>query len=109
MEIKEYARLQQKLLKAQLRVLRDVVGPAEDEPTPSTGSARKRRSKIGIVEDLLRDASQPLHITQIVQIAEQRFGLSLDRDSLVSALTKKVRKGDTFVRVGRNTFGLVDR
>ena len=109
MEINEYARLQQQLLKAQLRVLRDVVGSVEDKPAPSLEPAQKRRTKIGIVEDILRDARQPLHIMQIVQIAGQRFGLSLDRDSIVSALTKKVRKGDTFVRVGRNTFGLINR
>lgn len=109
MKIDEWAKLQQKLLKAQLRVLRDVVGPAEDESTTARGPLQKRRSKIGIIEDILREASQPLHITQIVQIAAQRYGLSLDRDSVVSALTKKVRKGDTFVRAGRNTFGLIDR
>jgi hypothetical protein len=33
----------------------------------------------------------------------------LDRESVVSALTKKVRKGEIFVRTGPNTYGLKDR
>ena len=107
MELRDWAQLQMKLLRAQMKVLRDVDGLTAEEPTTPNDDPDKRRSKIGIVEDILREAGQPLHITQIIQIASQRFGLALDRDSLVSALTKKVRKGDTFIRAGRNTFGLL--
>jgi hypothetical protein len=34
------------------------------------------------------------------------FGVSVDRESLVSSLTKKVARQDRFVRTAKNTFGL---
>jgi hypothetical protein len=37
---------------------------------------------------------------------ETRFGVPVDRESLVSSLTKKVARGDRFVRTEKNTFGL---
>ena len=33
------------------------------------------------------------------------FQVTVDRESLVSALTKKVMRGDRFIRTGKNTFG----
>ncbi len=35
-----------------------------------------------------------------------RFGVAVDRESLVSSLAKKVVRGDRFVRTAKNTFGL---
>ena len=107
MPIREWAQLQQRLLKAQMRVLRDLVGTDPAELEHDKGQTSKRKSKISIVEDILIESQHPLHINQIIQLAAERFNLTLDRDSLVSALTKKIRKGDTFIRTGRNTFGLV--
>ena len=37
---------------------------------------------------------------------EQTFQVAADRESLVSALTKKVLRGDRFVRTDKNTFGI---
>jgi hypothetical protein len=34
------------------------------------------------------------------------FGVSVDRESLVSSLTKKVARQDRFLRSDKNTFGL---
>lgn len=34
------------------------------------------------------------------------FGVKLERESLVSALSKKVMKKDRFIRTGKNTFAL---
>ena len=34
------------------------------------------------------------------------FHLTVDRESLVSSLTKKVARGDRFLRTGKNTFAL---
>jgi hypothetical protein len=34
------------------------------------------------------------------------FGVQVDRESLVSSLTKKIARGDRFVRTEPNTFGL---
>jgi hypothetical protein len=74
------------------------------EPSPE-----KRRSNIAIVEDILRSAPGPLHISQILSQAQERYQVHLSRESLVSALTKKVLDRHTFCRVGRNTFDLLDR
>lgn len=76
---------------------------------PAAGRAKPRRvgmSQVDFVEDILRSAGQPLHVTEIIGRVEQRHGQRLDRESIVSALTKRVARGDRFVRSGKNTFGL---
>ena len=35
-----------------------------------------------------------------------RFSRAVDRESLVSALSKKIARGDRFVRTAKNTFAL---
>lgn len=69
----------------------------------------KGKSNIAIVEDILKAARGPLHIHDILAQARARFGRSLNRESLVSALTKKVLDQRTFSRVGPNTFDLLHR
>ncbi len=51
----------------------------------------------------------PLHVAEIMRQAKERYGVNLDRESVVSALTKKVSKGVAFVRTGPNIFGLKGR
>lgn len=89
----------------QLRALR-ALRRRQLRPEPSSG---KRRSHIAVVEDILRSSPGPLHISQILSVAQERYQLQLSRESLVSALTKKVLDRNTFSRVGRNTFDLLDR
>ena len=71
--------------------------------------SRKGKSNISIVEDILKEHGGPLHINEILQKAAQRYGKKLSRESLVSALTKKVLDEQTFCRVARNTFDLRER
>jgi len=47
-----------------------------------------------------------LHVTEIVQLAKQIYDVQLDRDSIVSAILKKVKAGKTFIRTAPNTFAL---
>ena len=78
-----------------------------NEPAETKRRApRSRRSQVSIVEDILAEAGQPLHISTIIERAKSRFGQSLDRESLVSALTKRIKRKDRFVRNAPNTFGL---
>jgi DNA-directed RNA polymerase delta subunit len=56
--------------------------------------------------DILKKTRSPLHVSQILQRISSQFGVSVDRESLVSSLTKKVARGDRFLRTGKNTFGL---
>jgi hypothetical protein len=88
-------------LKAQVRALKKLRGSTEsDKPR------EKSMSQLGIVVNILKEAGRPLHVSEIIAGAERAFGVKLERESLVSALTKKVMKGDRFIRTGKNTFAL---
>ncbi len=63
-------------------------------------------SQVDLVEDILRVAGQDLHVNDIIDRVEKAHGVTLDRESIVSALTKKVKRGDRFVRTDKNTFAL---
>jgi len=67
---------------------------------------KKRTSKIGMVENVLKLAGRPLHISKIMEIAARDFQIQLDRDSISSILTKKIKAGQTFIRTAPNTFAL---
>ena len=58
---------------------------------------------MSIVVDLLKGADSPLHVSEIIKQAKERFDVTLDRESVVSALVKKVRAGSV-VRTAPNTF-----
>ncbi len=106
MKLAEWAKLQEELLKAELGVIRGYlrsVEPSGRERTP------QRKSQMGVITDILSSAGNPLHVAEIIRQAKERYGMNLDRESVVSALTKKVKKGVAFVRTGPNIFGLKDR
>ena len=66
----------------------------------------KRTSKIEIAKNVLNIAGRPLHVSEIIQLAKRDFEVDLDRDSIVSAILKKVKAGKSFVRTSPNTFTL---
>jgi hypothetical protein len=66
----------------------------------------KRTSKIDIAENVLRIAGRPLHVSEIIHLADRDFKVTLDRDSIVSAILKKVNAGKSFIRTAPNTFAL---
>ena len=87
-------------LEAQLRAVRRL----RKASAPEAVSPKRGRSHIDMAYDVLVDAGTPLHIREILSRLEGRFSLKLDPDSLVSALTKYVVKGERFVRTAKNTF-----
>lgn len=89
---------------AQLRALRRLraKGP---EPT----RRRKRRANIDLVEDILHSAGEPLHIREILRRVERVHGVSLDRESLVSQISKQVLRQRRFRRTAPNTFDCLPR
>ena len=91
---------------AQLRALRSL-RRADQRPAPPPGA--KRKSNMDIVYDILLAAPGPLHITDILQRAKKDHHRPLRRESLVSALTKKVLDRNTFTRTAPNTFDLLKR
>ena len=90
-------------LDAQLRAVRRLRRSEEGLPEPEP---RQRRSQVDLVADVLKRAGEPLHINEILARIEQVHGAKLDRESVVSALTKKVHRSERFERVGPNKFGL---
>lgn len=88
-------------LEAQLKAVRRLRGgPREPK------AARKGTSQIDMVHDVLRRAGKPLHISEIIERVHKLHGLELERESIVSTLTKKVNRGSRFVRTDKNVFGL---
>ncbi len=71
------------------------------KPTPI-----ERTSKANVVEHVLQIAGRPLHISEIIKIANRDFQVQLERDSIVSILIKKIKAGQRFIRTAPNTFAL---
>jgi len=63
---------------------------------------------MSIIYDILHTSPTPLHVSEIIGRAKDEFHVDLDRESIVSAITKKVKSGQMFKRVGPNTFALLD-
>lgn len=105
MDVKKWAKLQESLLKSQLRTIREFLREGE---MPARKPRRKGRSQMSIISDILLAAQKPLHVTEIIARAKENFDADLDRESIVSALTKKVKSGRMFKRVAPNTFALLD-
>ena len=55
---------------------------------------------------ILKKARSPLHVSEILNRIQSQFGVSVDRESLVSSLTKEVARGDRFLRPEKNTFSV---
>jgi hypothetical protein len=90
-------------LEAQLRAVRRLRQGAPDSPEPRR---RSGRSQVDMAFDILKKVRSPLHISEILQRIQSQFGITIDRESLVSSLTKKVARGDRFLRPEKNTFSL---
>jgi len=90
-------------LDAQLRAVRRLrSGPSEDP------SRRRHQglSQVDMAYDVLQRTRTPLHVSELLVRIQSAFHVAVDRESLVSSLTKKVARGDRFIRTDKNTFGL---
>gem|GEM_PF-3173467 len=88
--------------------------------TSSIPCALRKRSRTGechrathpsqpdLASAVLKHARRPLHVNEFIARVKAAHGITLARESLVSALTKKVLQHDRFIRTGRNTFGLME-
>lgn len=90
-------------LEAQLRAVRRLRQGQPEAPQPHR---RKGLSQVDMAFDILRKARSPLHISDLLDRIRSQFGASIDRESLVSSLSKKVARGDRFLRPEKNTFTL---
>ena len=93
------------LLRAQLHTVRQLRKSSE---TPlKEQKNEKSMSHMDIVYDILKQQHKPLHVNEIIVLAQKRFNLKLDKESLVSALTKRIKRQDRFIKTGPNTFDLL--
>jgi hypothetical protein len=92
-------------LKAQLKAVRNLRGPATREEGEGSGRPRKKgTSQTDLALEVLRSVGRPLHINEIVEAVAEHHGRELVRDSLVSAITKKIAREEEFIKTARNTF-----
>jgi len=89
------------LFSSQLRVVRQLKAPKTKKTKAEKG---RSMSNIDMAIDILRRAERPLHISEIIAQVKTRRGVTLDRESLVSALVKKVHRNQGLSRTAPNTF-----
>jgi hypothetical protein len=94
-------------LEAQLRAVRRLRNPAGPKAEPARSS--KGLSQVDMAFDVLTKARAPLHVNEILERIRAQFSVEVDRDSLVSSLSKKVARSDRFRRPAKNTFALLER
>lgn len=87
---------------AQVRALRLL----RKSPIPRPSRRKVGTSQLDLVEDVLARAGQPLHISTLLAEIQKVHGQQLDRESVVSALSKKLQRNERFVRTAKNTFAL---
>lgn len=92
-------------LKAQLRAVREAMKGGKE---PQLDDDKKRMSQVVYVYQVLRVAKKPLHVSEIIVLCQEKFGIEISRESIVSALLKKVNRMDRFIKTDPNTFGLIE-
>jgi len=90
-------------LEAQLRAVRRL---RQGEPVSAEPRRREGLSQVDMAFDILKKARSPLHVSEILDRIQAQFGVTVDRESLVSSLSKKVARSDRFLRPEKNTFAL---
>jgi len=95
-------------LEYQLRAIRQLRGKNETEPVLATRRGRRRQSLVDLSLQILTEQRKSLHVDNLVQLLQKRFGRLTDRDALSSALAKKARQGILFRQSAPATFALLD-
>lgn len=98
-QFNEYLQYQKEMAQAKLKVIERFQQQGKRHPD-------KRTSNIDIVQNVLKMAGHPLHVTDIIELAQKHYQVQLSRDSVVSAILKKINAGQTFIRTAPNTFAL---
>ena len=98
--------LYESLLSAQLRTVRQLKNRKSIKRKPKE---KESMSNIYMAIDILQQARKPLHISEILAQIKAKHRVSLDRESLVSALVKKVHRNQGLTRTAPNTFAAAVR
>jgi len=95
------------ILRSQLNTikqLRKAAGYKEPEKPKE-----RRMSHMDMTYNILKTAERPMHVNDIIVAIEKNFSLKVDRESLVSALAKRVLRQDRFIKTAPNTFALISQ
>ena len=95
-------------LEYQLRAIRQLQGKSETQPVLAPRRGRRRQSLVDLSILILTEERKPLHVDDLVQLLQKRFGRFTDRDALSSALAKKARRGILLRQSAPATFALID-
>jgi hypothetical protein len=98
-QFKLYLQYQKEVVQARLKIIERFQQQGQRQP-------QERTSNIDIVENILSGAGRPLHVSEIIRKAEEDHQVRLNRDSIVSAILKKINAAQTFIRTAPNTFAL---
>ena len=90
-------------LDAQLRAVRRL---RQGDTSAARPARSKGLSQVDMACDVLKKARSPLHVSELLDRIHAAFGVTVDRESLVSSLSKKVARQDRFLRTDKNTFAL---
>ena len=90
-------------LDAQLRAVRRLRSRPRACPVKQSP---KGMSQVDLAFDILSRAERPLHVSELLERIAAQFSRRIDRESLVSALSKKIARGDRFRRTAKNTFAV---
>jgi hypothetical protein len=93
------------LLRAQLNTIRQL--RKRHAPKSKEYPKEKRMSQMDMVYNILLSAQRSMHVDAIITEAQRRFNIKLDKESLVSALAKRIKRQDRFVKIAPNTFSLI--
>ena len=96
-----FLNLYESMLSAQLRVIRQLKTP---KPRKPKRESKEGMSNIDMALDILRQSRQPLHVADILAQVKAQYKITLDRESLVSALVKKIHRQQGLSRTAPNTF-----
>jgi len=92
-------------LSAQLRAVRRLKNSKKEA---QSRSPRRGMSQVDMAYAILKKSGSPLHVSEIIARIEQVHGRQVDRESLASALIKKVQRRNRFVRSDKNVFALIE-
>jgi hypothetical protein len=98
-QFESYLQYQKEITETKLKIINRFQKGGQAKPD-------KRTSKIEIASNVLHVAGRPLHVSEIIRLAQRDFQVALERDSIVSAILKKVNAGKSFIRTAPNTFAL---
>ena len=96
------------LYELQLKGVRQLMDQDKAQKPARQKKGRRSRSLIDNTINILTYENRPLHVNQLVELLQERFNRSTDRDTLSSALSKKARQGLLVQQTGPATFGLLE-